>query len=172
VVVGAACDCGCESSCSCGHIHSQGQNAQSLHTQALGLAPVAGLGAEAARHGDPAHSHSYNHSHRQGHSHSLGHSQDHNTVNDNLLPWGTCDQNGACARAPPAMLAAAHSTDLGHERLDLHTMSHHWACTGAHVCKCHRESVRWGHCRDDYKMTMIWRYNKVGIQRAVWLDTM
>ena len=164
---GAACDRGRESSYGRGHIHNHSQNAQSLHTRALGLALVAGPGAEAARRGDPARSHSHNH--RQGHSHNLGHSRDHNTVDDNLLPRGTCDQNGPCARAPPAMLAAARSTDLGHEHLDLHTTSRRRARTGAHVRECHRESVRWGHRGDDYKTT-IRRYDEVGIQRAVWLD--
>ena len=79
VAVGAACGCGRESSCGHIHIHNQSQNVQSLNTRALGLAPVARLGAEAARRGDSAHSH----------SHSLVHSRGHNTVDDNLLPLGT-----------------------------------------------------------------------------------
>jgi len=125
---GAACDRGHESSCGRGHMNNHSQNAQSLHTRGLGPAPVAGAEAEAAPRGDLAHSH----------SHNPGHSRDHNTVADNLLPRGTCDQNGACAEAPCAMLAAARSTDLGHKRLDLQTTGRHRARTGAQVRECHR----------------------------------
>ena len=68
------------------------------------------------------------------------------------------------------MLVVARSIDPGHKRLDLHTTGQRRARIGAHVRKCHRESVWWGRRGDGYKMTMIRRYDEVPIQRAVWLE--